>query len=318
MELDWMGCLKEITGMNEEQERLCQHGAFGVVPHADQTLFARKKPGSVTPALKPAHTLRLKSEPIEAALSEPPSHAASPRPLSWYGVTDTGKVREHNEDNFSLLTLGDKSLFVVADGMGGHDAGEVASRIAMETVCGVVQKENTETHDLLKLVERAVQQANIDVQREGACTGSNMGTTLSVVLVADDAAYIANVGDSRVYWIENGSIVQVTTDHSLVAKLVAAGKLTKENARNHPRSNLLYRTIGNDETVIVDTFRIGLKKGGTLLLCTDGLWGEVADEDILRVSATEAGAKAAGDRLVQMANEHGGKDNITAVVVKVL
>ncbi len=318
MELGWMGCLKGITGRNEEQQGPRQHTAFGVVPHAGQTLVARKKPGSLTRVLQPAHTLRLRPEPNEAALSEPPSHAASPRPLTWYGVTDRGKVRDHNEDNFSLLTLGDKSLFVVADGMGGHDAGEVASRIAMETVCGVVQKENTETHDLLKLIERAVQQANIDVQREGACTGSNMGTTLSVALVADDAAYIANAGDSRVYWIGNGSISQVTTDHSLVAKMVAAGKLTKEDARNHPRSNLLYRTIGNDETVIVDTFRIDLKKDGTLLLCTDGLWGEVTDEDIRRVCATETDAKAAGDRLVQMANEHGGKDNITAVVVKVL
>ncbi len=318
MELGWIGCLIGFTSMNEEQQRLRQQRAFNVAQHSGRTLVVRKKPDSVTQVLQPAYALKLRPGPEEAPRSGSPSHVPGPRPLTWYGVTDRGKVRGRNEDNFSLLALGDKSLFAVADGMGGHDAGEVASRIAMEAVCRVIQKENTKTHDQLKLVERAVQQANSDVQREGACTGSNMGTTLSVALVADAFACITNVGDSRVYWIENGSITQITTDHSIVAKLVVAGKLTREEARKHPRANLLYRAIGNEETVTVDTFRIDLKKGGTLLLCTDGLWGEVTDEDILRVCATEVDAKAAGDRLVQMANEHGGKDNITAVVVKVL
>jgi protein phosphatase len=145
-----------------------------------------------------------------------------------------------------------------------------------------------------------------------------MGTTLSIALVSDAVAYIANVGDSRVYWMENGSISQVTTDHSLVAKLVDAGKLTREEARNHPRANLLYRTIGIDETVKVDTFRVELKKGGTLLLCTDGLWGELSDEEIRSVCSAGKDAKACASRLVRTANDHGGKDNITAVVVRVV
>ena len=125
------------------------------------------------------------------------------------------------------------------------------------------------------------------------------------------------MGDSRTYWIENGSIRQITEDHSLVAKLVSAGKLTREEARNHPKSNLLYRTIGSDESVKVDTFQVDLKRGGSLLLCTDGLWGEVADEDIHRICALERDLKAACSRLVQLANENGGKDNITAIVVKI-
>ena len=144
-----------------------------------------------------------------------------------------------------------------------------------------------------------------------------MGTTLSVALVADDTAYIASVGDSRVYWIENGSITQITEDHSLVAKLVAAGKLTKEDARTHPKSNLLYRTIGTDETVKADTFHVTLNKGGTLLLCTDGLWGELTDANIHQICAGEKNPRTIGDRLVQAANENGGKDNITVVVVKI-
>jgi protein phosphatase len=144
-----------------------------------------------------------------------------------------------------------------------------------------------------------------------------MGTTLSLVLVADTTATIANVGDSRVYWIKDGSITQITRDHSLVAKLVAIGNMTKEEARNHPKSNLLFRTIGTDEKIKVDTFQMKLKKGGSLMLCTDGLWGEVSDENIHRVVYSSKDARSASEELVRMANEHGGKDNITAVVVKV-
>jgi len=156
------------------------------------------------------------------------------------------------------------------------------------------------------------------VKSEGARRGSNMGTALSVALVADGAAYICSVGDSRVYWMENGSITQVTEDHSLVAKLVAAGKLSQQEARNHPRSNLLYRTIGTDETVKAGMFRVELKKGGTLLLCTDGLWGEVEEEEIRRICTEEPYTEIVCARLVQRANANGGKDNITAVVVRVL
>jgi protein phosphatase len=227
-------------------------------------------------------------------------------------------MRDHNEDNFAILSVGDRTLLVVADGMGGHDAGEVASRIAVETVCNVVRLESAGNSDMPSLVERSVQLANKAVRSEGEQRGSDMGTTLSVALVSEDTAYIANVGDSRVYRIENRSIIQITTDHSLVAKLVELGKISKEEARNHPRSNLLYRTVGNSENVKIDTFRVEMEQGGTLLLCTDGLWGEVADEEIHRACSTENDAKAACSRLVQMANGHGGKDNITAVVVKVL
>ncbi len=275
---------------------------------------------TATRVLQPAYTIRLRPEPGEPAFPEaagPAEKPSAPVTLAWHGTTDTGMVRDHNEDSFLHLAIGGKALFVVADGMGGHDAGEVASRLAVETVCRKVSDGMKRDQDPLKLVEHAVQKANTEVKREGMNKGSNMGTTLCAAFIAGDAAYIANVGDSRVYWIENGSITQVTEDHSLVAKLVAAGKLTKEEARNHPKSNLLYRTVGTDETVKVDTFRIGLKKGGNLLLCTDGLWGEVPDENIHKVCAGEKDAKKACARLVQMAKENGGKDNITAVVVRV-
>jgi protein phosphatase len=253
----------------------------------------------------------------EQATRNFPVSATITNPLLWYGITDTGRVRGQNEDSFSLLELPGKTLFVVADGMGGHEAGEVASRIATETVCRVVQEDSLEGRWQINLVESAVQKANREVRLEGVRRGVSMGTTLSVALVVDDIAYIANVGDSRVYWIENGSISQITTDHSLVAKLVALGRLAKEEAKNHPQSNLLLRTIGTDDALKVDTFRIKLRKGGTLLLCTDGLWGEIPDEEIHRICTREKDAESVGTRLVQRANERGGKDNITAVVFKI-
>ena len=266
---------------------------------------------SLTQVLQPAHTIRLRPEPAE----EDP--AAGVPGLLWHGITDTGLVRDHNEDSFLLLDLGNRALFAVADGMGGHDAGEVASRIAVDAVRREVCSDTMPYEAPLTTVERAVQQANTEVRREAGRKGSNMGTTLCVALVTDGAAYIGSVGDSRVYWMENGSLSQVTEDHSLVAKLAAAGKLSQQEARNHPRSNLLYRTIGTDETVKAGMFRVELKKGGTLLLCTDGLWGEVDEEEIRRICTEEPYTEIVCARLVQRANANGGRDNITAIVVKV-
>lgn len=261
--------------------------------------------------LQPAYTVRLKPEQDEPAAS------AEHTIVTWCGLTDTGKVRDHNEDAFSSTHVGESILFVVADGMGGQDAGEIASRLAVEAVNREAQNNTKNNGDPKILLEGAVQRANQAVASEGAAKGSNLGTTLTAALVTQDRAYIANVGDSRVYWMENGSIRQITEDHSLVAKLVSAGKLTKEAARNHPRSNLLYRSIGTDGPVKVDGFQVELRKGASLLLCTDGLWNEVADDDIRNICSAERDVKDACARLVELANRNGGKDNITAVVVRI-
>ncbi len=318
MKQDWKACMKRIMGLYKESggaagKDVNQNGSgYGDVPPVGGNLDVP------TRVLQPAHTLRLRPEPEPARFpqEELPS---SPAHFDWHGMTDKGLVRDHNEDFYSYASLESKALFVIADGMGGHDAGEIASRLAVETVCRVVTEGTKRELDPERLLEHAVQMANAAVKREALNAGSNMGTTLSAVFaVSDAAAYVASVGDSRVYWIENGSIKQVTEDHSLVAKLVAAGKLTKQEARHHPKSNLLYRTVGTDETVKVDTFRVELKKGGSLLLCSDGLWGEVEDEDIYRICSTERTTKAACSRLVQMANDSGGRDNITVVAVRVV
>ena len=300
----WMGCMKKIFKLGE----------------AGKQSRAAKQAGPMTRVLQPAYTRRLRPESQESENTVVPDikqPATARLVFDWHGMTDTGRVRPHNEDSFSCRAFDAWSLFVVADGMGGHDAGEVASKIAVDTVCKKIEERIKRSNDLTSLVQSVVQEANSAVKQEGESKGSNMGTTLSLALVSGETAYIANVGDSRVYWIENGSITQITEDHSLVAKLMAVGKLTKEEARGHPKSNLLYRTIGTDPTIKVDTFQVTLSKGGGLLLCTDGLWGEVDDESIYRVFGAEKDARSTGVTLVKMANENGGKDNITAVAVRV-
>jgi len=297
--------LKRIFGMDVSWETMTL-SRVGIDPASARSL---------TRVLQPVHTVRLRPEPEERVDPENARAAASLK-LSWHGITDTGLVRDHNEDNFAFLDLGDMVLFVVADGMGGHDAGEIASDVAVRTVCSEVRKGDGWDLDPLALVERAVQRANTEVRREASRKGSNMGTTLTVALVEDDTAYIGSVGDSRVYCIENGSIAQITEDHSLVAKLAACGKLTHEEARHHPKSNLLYRSIGAEDAIRAGLFRVELKNSGTLLLCTDGLWGEVDDEDIREICSTEAYTETICARLVQRANESGGEENITAIVVR--
>jgi serine/threonine protein phosphatase PrpC len=305
----WVNWMKRILAR--------KNTVINAVLGSKETFPFAEKPGSMTQVLQPAYTLRLRPETGEAADLYDECPFREQLPVAWHGMTNTGMVRPQNEDSFSCVSFGHWKLYVVADGMGGHDAGEVASRIAVETVCEEIEEGVMQTKDPLRLIEHVVHQANSRVKEEGALRGSNMGTTLSIALVAGNTAYIANVGDSRIYWTENGSITQITQDHSLVAKLVAAGKMTKEEARNHPKSNLLFRTIGTDATIKVDTFQVDLKKGGNLMLCTDGLWGEVSDESIHQAIFSSKDARSASEELVRLANAHGGKDNITAVVVKV-
>ncbi len=313
MDHTFMGCLVKMFAIEENNESMVSRSTSGTGRKHGRTPSAKNR--TMTRVLQPVHTIRLRPQHEEPVSAE---KTREPISLCSWGITDAGQVRDHNEDSFSLLTLEGKSLFVVADGMGGHDSGEVASRTAADTACRIVQQEHERNVSPLPLVERAVRAANTEVRRQGAEKASDMGTTLSLALISGSTAYVANVGDSRVYWMENGSISQVTTDHSLVAKLVEVGKLTKEEARGHPRANLLYRTIGTDDSIKVDTFTVDMKKGGTLLLCTDGLWGELTDEEIRQICDREKDAKEASRKLVQMANERGGKDNITAVVVKIV
>jgi protein phosphatase len=246
--------------------------------------------------------------------------------------TDVGQLRELNED--SLLTLdlvwSNKSisrplgLFVVADGMGGHEGGEVASGLLVRAVAQHAASELLprttaaagEPLDFGAWLSAAIQAGNVEVFERSETAGTDMGTTVVAALVAGNEAYVAHVGDSRAYRINDSGIEQITVDHSLVESLVASNQITREEARHHPQSNVIYRTIGDKRQVTVDLDLVTLAPGDSLLLCSDGLSGMLSDDQLQRLVATAASPQAACDALIDAANRAGGEDNITAIVIR--
>jgi serine/threonine protein phosphatase PrpC/CRP-like cAMP-binding protein len=251
--------------------------------------------------------------------------------IRFYAATDVGKVRDHNEDNF----LVDKklALFIVADGMGGHAAGEVASAIAVRTmheeikrekemlddyVSGATGASKVTPKDVVALVEHAVQRACSKIHEE-ARTDPNkrgMGTTLSAVLVLGHQGFIAHVGDSRIYLARSGKVQQVTEDHTVYNELIKRGKLTKEQIEKVQQKNAITRAVGVYERVEVDTLVIELLAGDALVLASDGLHGYLETPDELADPLGLEGDESVKS-LIKLANDRGGRDNITTIVVRV-
>lgn len=240
-------------------------------------------------------------------------------------ATDVGLRRTQNEDQHGswIPSSSDElerrgTLLVVADGMGGSQAGEVASRLAVETVLRSYRAASGE--DPAADLRRAVEEANRTIHDLGRTSFDlgGMGTTCTALVVRGTEAFVAHVGDSRAYLVNRGSISQLTQDHSLVAQLVREHELTAEQARVDPRRNVVTRMVGVGETVQVDAFRVStpLQAGDTLIVCSDGLHGQVTDEEIAAF-ATEADLGEACQRLISTANQRGGPDNITVVVGRV-
>jgi serine/threonine protein phosphatase PrpC len=246
-------------------------------------------------------------------------------------ASDVGRVRSHNED--ALLTieatfdgdeaLGPFGLFVIADGMGGHQAGEVASSLAARIVASHIMRDvyapyllqgkpNANQMPLADALQSAVEAANQAVHSQ--VPGS--GTTLTCAIVIDTRAYLAHVGDSRAYLYYNQQLKQVTRDHSYVDKLVELGQITAEAAAVHPQRNVLYRAVGQGDQLEIDLHMIDLPAGSRLLLCCDGLWGMLSDSAIQAVLAETKTPQDTCDRLIAAANEAGGNDNITAVIIE--
>lgn len=229
-----------------------------------------------------------------------------------HALSDIGKVRDTNEDSFVCKP----PLFVVADGMGGHVAGEVASRMAAETVCAqfAAAAGRTEPATLLR---QAIAMANELIFRMAQEDNSRagMGTTLTAAFADGAVVYWGHVGDSRLYLLRGGELTQVSEDHSLVGELVKNGSITADEALTHPHRNILTRAVGTGDKVIVDTGSLALEAGDKLLLCTDGLTNMVADADIAAVLSQEGDGAALLAKLVDKANAAGGLDNITAVLV---
>ena len=227
--------------------------------------------------------------------------------FAWATASDAGQVRAGNEDS----ALAVDGLFVVADGMGGHAAGEVASRVAVEALQASA---GTGIVEAVRLANQAVMdRADADPSLRG------MGTTLcALALGTDGQVEIVNVGDSRAYLFRDGALVQVTEDHNLVAQLEREGRLTAEEARVHPQRNIITRVLGNDPDVEVDVFPVDAFRGDRFLLCSDGLFNEIEDDAISDVLRNHRPPQEAADELVRRANAAGGRDNITIVVVDVL
>ncbi|MGC8947619.1 MAG: Stp1/IreP family PP2C-type Ser/Thr phosphatase [Anaerolineae bacterium] len=246
--------------------------------------------------------------------------------------TDVGRERSLNED--SILVLQHAAAFRsqgipitlvgVADGMGGHEAGDVASRMAIATLARYGSAEvlapvatGQPLPNPREWLTAVIQQANRAVHEQRRSANTDMGTTLVAALVVGDLCTIANVGDSRAYHLRPDGITQVTVDHSLVERLVATGQITREEAATHPQRNVIYRTIGDKARVEVDLFEQRLAPGEALLICSDGLSGMVPDEQIWQIWRTSTSPQEACDRLVEAANGAGGEDNISVIVLQV-
>jgi len=211
-------------------------------------------------------------------------------------------------------------LFVVADGMGGHTRGEVASQLAVNTIRDVYYQQ--ESDDLAALLRLAVEQANVRIYNENTAISPKpepdqmMGTTCVAAAVQGDTLYVANVGDSRAYIVRNGQAQQISLDHSVVAQQLRDGLITKEQAKDHPDRNKIYRCLGERDVVEVDTFSAKVQAGDLLLLCTDGLSELVPEEEVVSI-VQQYEPQESVQRLIERANEMGGRDNITAVVARV-
>ncbi|MFM9084586.1 MAG: Stp1/IreP family PP2C-type Ser/Thr phosphatase [Actinomycetota bacterium] len=235
--------------------------------------------------------------------------------LSWGASTDMGMVRQQNEDSF----VAEEGLYVVADGMGGHNAGEVASALAVPAMRAAIKGGVTDAMRLREVVQAAntaIYTASLDDSAQ-----SGMGTTLTAAVVVpgeEPRFMVANVGDSRTYLFRDGVLSRVSIDHSYVQELVNEGLISEEEARVHPRRNIVTRALGIDRSVSVDVFTQVVRTGDRLVLCSDGLVDEVSDADITAVLLQHRDPQLAAESLVMVANAAGGRDNTTVVVVDIL
>jgi PPM family protein phosphatase len=257
---------------------------------------------------------------VSASKTEPQGR---PAPIAA-AMTDVGLLRVLNEDNWGWTQLSDDvRLYVAADGMGGHEAGEVASQMAVDTIC----REASERFDrvsqvspetLENILDEAFQAANNGIKSHSEDMGNDMGTTLVATLVyQNNLALVANVGDSRGYLMRDAVLHQITRDHSLVARMVEQNRISPEEARHHPHSNILLRTVGTERNVEIDIFSVELEKGDRLLLCSDGLWGEIEDEDIEAILNHYQDPRIVCREMIRAAHHGGGRDNITVVMAEI-
>lgn len=241
--------------------------------------------------------------------------------MKAFATSDVGKTREINEDYFYISYPDDEiQLFILADGMGGYNGGEIASKLAVTTAKNYImtnyEKTDKDKDLLLELVKSSSQYANMVVYEKAQqnIELNNMGTTLDICLIYQNKAFISHIGDSRIYRIRKNFIRKITKDHSYVQQLVDEGKLTKEESMKHPKKNMLMKALGCTPFIEPDGLIKGFVKDDTILMCSDGLTNMVSEEEILRI--IQDNPTDATKMLVQRANDLGGADNITAVIIR--
>ena len=238
--------------------------------------------------------------------------------MKTFSVTDAGVVREMNQDYYfsSDTAVGNlPNLFIVADGMGGHKAGDYASRYTIERVVASVSRNTGE--EPIAIMKEAINKANellVAESREDE-SKSGMGTTLVIGTIIGNKLFVANIGDSRLY-VVGQNMRQITRDHSLVDEMVRLGEINADEARGHPDKNIITRAVGTSDHVEADFFEVEITADDTILLCTDGLTNMVRDDEILDIIKKYDNAQAATMQLVKEANANGGRDNITVMIIK--
>ena len=242
--------------------------------------------------------------------------------MTIYGTTDRGMVRAVNQDAYRVLEESQTgcSAIVLCDGMGGVHGGEVASAAAVDAFVEYASRRFAEptTPLAVDVAREAAAWANLQVYDRASRDESlrGMGTTLVAAVITPEDAVVVNVGDSRCYWLAEGQLQQVTRDHSLVQEMVDQGMIDSEQARSHPRKNLITRAVGLERRIRSDVYRLDLRQGDVLLLCSDGLSNLLTDREITGVLLQETDVKDAGDRLVAIALERGAPDNVTVLLLR--
>lgn len=238
--------------------------------------------------------------------------------IKTFSMTDVGKRRQLNQDYVytSENPVGNlPNLFLVADGMGGHNAGDYASRYTVETIVSEIAKSYEKNP--VRILKKAIETANAHIREKSLETEemAGMGTTIVAASCLENKLQVANVGDSRLYVIHEQKITQITRDHSLVEEMVRMGGLDRKLARNHPDKNIITRAIGARDTVEIDFFHEELSSGDIVLMCSDGLTNMLEDEEIGRILKGSGSLEEKAEKLVAAANNNGGKDNIAVIII---
>ncbi|OLS01712.1 Stp1/IreP family PP2C-type Ser/Thr phosphatase [Tissierella creatinophila] len=241
--------------------------------------------------------------------------------MNIIALTDIGLVRAKNQDSFFSSNEYDFPLFIMADGMGGHNGGEIASSDAINIIKEIFlnnKEKLTNKKNIRNTIYNAIEKANSVIYKKSLELPeyNGMGTTISLCYIFKNHIFIGHVGDSRIYKIGNDSIIQLTEDHSLVNELIKKNEITKEEAKNHPQKNMITRAVGTSFDIEIDIIESNYKKEDKLLLCTDGLFNMVYEDQIFEIIKDNISIIDAGEKLIERAKKNGGLDNISLIIIE--